>query len=91
MTSRITRIGVLQTGKILALLYGVIGGIFAPFALLGGIFGEGGMLAGIIVAVVLIVMYPIMGFIGGVISAAIYNFAAGLIGGIEITLEQVGE
>jgi hypothetical protein len=79
------------SGKIFPLLYGVIAGIFAPFALLGGIFGEGGMVAGVIMVVMLIVFYPIMGFVGGVISAAIYDFAAGLIGGLEITLEQVGE
>jgi hypothetical protein len=49
------------------------------------------MVAGVIMVVMLIVFYPIMGFVGGVISAAIYDFAAGLIGGLEITLEQVGE
>ena len=88
-TDRITRIGVLQTGKLTALLYGVIGVIFSPFILLGAMFSEGGMVA-IIIAVMLIVIYPIFGFIGGTIMAAIINFSLSLIGGFEITLDHSG-
>lgn len=48
-------------------------------------------MAAIITAVMLIVGYPLMGFIGGVISAALYNFVAGIVGGIEFTTNSVGE
>ncbi|MFP6597714.1 MAG: hypothetical protein VCC01_09680 [Candidatus Hydrogenedentota bacterium] len=90
-TDRITRIGVLQTGKITAVLYGVIGVIISPFILLGGMFGEGGMVAAVMIAVMLIVIYPIFGFIGGITMAAIFNFSVSLIGGFEITLDHTDD
>ena len=31
--------------------------------------------------------YGIMGFVGGIIMAAIYNFVAGIVGGLELDLE----
>jgi hypothetical protein len=36
-------------------------------------------------------MYPIFRFIAGIISAAVYNLAANIMGGIELTLEQDAE
>jgi hypothetical protein len=33
------------------------------------------------------IMYGIMGFIGGIISAALYNLLAGIIGGIEMNFD----
>ena len=91
MKSEISRVGVLQAGKILAVLYGGMGLLFAPFFLLGALFGDGGAIGGIVVAIAMIIVYPIMGFIGGVISAALYNFAANIVGGFEITLNQTEE
>ena len=54
-------------------------------------FGEGGMVAAVIIAVMLIVIYPIFGFIGGIIMAAIFNFSVSLIGGFEITLDHTDD
>jgi hypothetical protein len=33
------------------------------------------------------IVYGIMGFLGGVITAVIYNLAAGAVGGLEVELE----
>ena len=35
------------------------------------------------------IMYGVMGFIGGTISAVVYNLAAGMIGGVKFELEGV--
>lgn len=91
MVSRIKNIGALQTGKMLGVLYLAMGVIFAPFFVIAGALGEGGLVPAIIMAVVMMVVYPIMGFIGGIIMAVIYNVTAGVIGGIEITLENSEE
>src|SRR5262245_46815454 len=37
------------------------------------------------------IMYGVMGFIGGAISAVIYNLLAGMVGGIEVDLEPGGQ
>jgi hypothetical protein len=41
--------------------------------------------------VVLPVLYGALGFIGGVISAALYNVIASVAGGIELELDQTGQ
>lgn len=33
-------------------------------------------------------LYAVMGFVGGVVGAWVYNFAAGKIGGIKLVVEQ---
>jgi uncharacterized protein related to proFAR isomerase len=104
MKRRITRIGPLQAGKMLGVLYAAMGLIFIPFfavAGLAGVFAQqaqhgqsqsaapvalaGGVL--LIMGLLFPVFYGIMGFIFGVISAAIYNFVAHWIGGIEVEVE----
>lgn len=51
--------------------------------------GGGGILVGIAVMIILPIVYAIIGFIGGVIGALIYNIFAGIVGGIEIEVENV--
>jgi hypothetical protein len=43
---------------------------------------------GIMAVVVMPIMYGIIGFIGGIIMAAIYNLVAGVVGGLEFDFEQ---
>lgn len=95
------RVGVLSAGKVLAVLQGgvglMIGAIVSLVAVLGASLGnalaeEGGAaFAGLIFGVGAIVIFPIcyaiMGFVGGIIGAAIYNLVAGFTGGIELDLE----
>jgi len=93
MTSRITSVGVLQCGKLLAFFYGIIGLIVAPFYILTGLIsGDGGaFIVFLVIAAVSVIMYPVFGFIGGIIFSALYNLAANVMGGFEITLEQDAE
>ncbi|MGQ0541667.1 MAG: hypothetical protein ACT4O9_07445 [Blastocatellia bacterium] len=51
--------------------------------------GGGGIIAGIAVMIILPIMYAIIGFIAGVIGALVYNIFAGIVGGIEIEVENV--
>ncbi len=94
------RVGILSCAKLLAILYGVLGLIFGAIisllAIIGSIAGfasdeaEGavvGLLFGIGAVVIFPVFYSIMGFIGGALTAGIYNLAARFTGGIELELE----
>lgn len=92
-------IGVLSCGKIMGILYaimGLIGGLFFSFISILGTLAEQGdkppvvvMLGiGIAAAVMVPVFYGILGFIGGVIMAAVYNLVAGTIGGLELEFED---
>lgn len=51
--------------------------------------GGGGIVMGIVVMIAIPIIYTIMAFIGGLIGALIYNIFAGLVGGIEIEVENV--
>ena len=84
-----------SVGKVLGLTYAclglLIGGCVTLFALAvrGGPGGRGGAEAAVlgVGAVVFIpVIYGLAGFVGGLISALIYNVIAGMAGGIEVEL-----
>ena len=92
----INRIGVLSAAKICAAIYGLFGLVIGVFGFL--LFAVLGMLVkslglgsyGIIAGIIVLIAYPIggviAGFIGGAISALIYNLVAKFIGGIEIDM-----
>lgn len=94
---------VVSAGRLMAGLYGgialVFGGIYGAFLLVASIAGaaiqgDPSMLAGGIVALVIVVMFPFIyaffGFIGGLLMAAIYNFVAGRLGGLDLRLVAKG-
>ena len=86
MKHRITGMSVLQTGKLLALLYGFMSVIMLPFMLFGmSRSPDGGMM------LFMLLLYPIMGFVGGIIMAALYNLASKWVGGFEVTVEAIEE
>jgi hypothetical protein len=89
------RIGVLSVGKIMGVIYAVIGvfvgGIFSLIAIVGSAAGRSnefipGFLAGAAAIVIAPILYGLMGFIGGIIMAALYNVFASLVGGVELEL-----
>jgi hypothetical protein len=95
-TKQVTKIGVLSLGKILGVLYAIMGLIFGALITLmslgaGSLMGERGAFAGMLFGVGAIIAVPIfygiMGFIGGITMALLYNLTTELIGGLEIEVE----
>jgi hypothetical protein len=94
---RIKRVDPMSLGKFTGVLCAVMGLVFgALFALssLVGMAGFGGSRGGLIglifgvgAIVFLPILYGIFGFIGGLIQGFVYNIAAGMMGGIDITVE----
>jgi hypothetical protein len=95
------RVGVLSFGKVSGVIYGLLGlifgVIFALFSLLGaGIAatqtGEPTALFGVVFGVGAVIFMPLfygaMGFIVGVVMAALYNLVAGWVGGVELYLSD---
>jgi hypothetical protein len=93
-------VGVMSCGKIGGTLYGLMGilfgGILALVSTLGFALGQGsssgappwlGAFFGVGSIVLFPIVYGIMGFIGGLITAVLYNILAGVVGGIEMELQ----
>lgn len=95
MIKRLKNISPVQCGVVLGALYAAISLIIVPFIILVMLVapkqGNGaGIFAGSMVFVIFIpIIYGVMGFIGGIISAAIYNLIASWTGGLEFTLADV--
>jgi transmembrane protein DUF3566 len=102
MKRRIKRISPLQAGKMLGALYACMGLILLPFFALAAVAGAFapsteqsagasapalfvGMMFGF--GIFMPIIYGVMGFIGGIIAAALYNVFARWIGGIEVEVE----
>ncbi len=96
------RIGAFSCAKLMGALYALLGLIigifFSLFGLLGaaaGLSGGGedaaagalfGALFGVGAIILMPVIYGLMGFVGGLIMAWLYNLVARLTGGIELEL-----
>jgi len=100
MKRTLKRIAPLQFGKIIGLLYGLISLLFAPFVLLASIFAslmsdhaQQGLPTivmigiGLILCAVIPMFYAAMGFVIGLVGAAVYNLLARMVGGIEFEVE----
>jgi hypothetical protein len=93
MLRRVTRVSPWQAGKFFAVLYFIMGLIFAiPFALFSSVLpaGSGGGF-GIGFAIALPFIYGICGLIFVPIACLIFNFVAGLVGGLEFTVAEGAE
>jgi len=96
---QLKRIGPLSLARLAAGLYGAIGllvGIVVALAALvgvsiGGAAGESspliGLFFGVGAVVFLPLMYGVLGALGAVLIAGLYNVLAGWLGGVELTLE----
>ena len=92
---RIKRIAPLQLGKMLAVLYGIMGLLFIPFFLIMSAVATqmppeqrvGMMAFGAGFALCTPVIYAALGFVFGAFGALIYNLVAKWIGGIEVEVE----
>ena len=88
-------VGVLSVAKIMGLIYGCIGLLFAPLFLLIGLVGSmagqqktpfAGVF-GVVFAIFMPVIYGVMGFVAGAIGGLLYNLFSRLVGGFELELE----
>ncbi|GAC1359361.1 MAG: hypothetical protein NVSMB31_19720 [Vulcanimicrobiaceae bacterium] len=97
MPTRLKNINPIQCGIVLAVMYAFLGIVFvvlmAPFMALMATMhlgGQGNPASSLGFAGLLIfpIIYGVLGFISGILSAFIYKLVAGWTGGVEITLSQ---
>jgi hypothetical protein len=94
-TRTLTRIAPLKAGIMLAVIYGVLGLVIIPFFLLASALSTqlptaqrvGVLALGAGFAIAIPILYAMLGFIGGVLCAFIYNVAARVVGGMEFDVE----
>jgi len=88
-------VGVMSVAKLMGLLYGCLGLIFAPIFLLIGLLGSfagsdktplAGVF-GVVFAILMPLLYGAMGFVTGAFGALLYNVLAKWVGGFEFELE----
>ena len=92
MLRRVTRISPWQAGKFFAVLYFIMGLIFAiPFALFTSAIPDAGGGFGVGFAIAVPFIYAICGLIFVPIACWIFNFVAGLVGGLEFTVAEGAE
>src|SRR5262245_66362722 len=93
--SVVKRVGIFSVGKVVGALYALLGliagGVISLISLLGAaasVSSEGiaGVMFGVGAVVIIPLFYGAIGFIGGIISAALYNVIASTVGGIEIDI-----
>lgn len=93
-TVTLKRMDVMSFGVMMGVLYAIVGlllgALFSLMALVG-IAANGDAMAGLIggigAIVIMPIMYGVMGFIGGIIGALLYNLCASLVGGVKFDLE----
>ncbi len=89
MKKQITSISLVQTAKVAAVLYFVIGLVAACFMLLAALFTSGNRVGGLFAAVLAPFIYALVGFVVVFVMAWIYNQVARRVGGIEFTTTDV--
>ena len=88
------RIGPFSCAKISGLLYGliglIVGLIFSMIALVGATIGGSGSnaLFGVGAVIILPIFYGGLGFVGGALTAWLFNLVASWIGGLEVEFEE---
>jgi hypothetical protein len=87
VVQRLMRFSIGQTAKVVGVLYGLLGLVFLPFFLLASLLSpkQTGFGAGF--ALALPIIYGLCGFIFTAIGCALYNWVAGMVGGIEVQLD----
>ena len=94
MKKQLTYIAPLRAAIVLAALYGILSLIFVPFFLIGALLGgkSGGAIPAVFgfgFAIMMPVIYAVLGFLGGLIAAALYNLIARWTGGFEFEVRDV--
>ena len=94
MKKQLTYIAPLKAGIVLAALYGILSLIFVPFFLLAAVVGSKSgetlpAVFGVGFAIMMPVIYAVVGFLGGLIGAALYNLIAKWTGGFVFEVRDV--
>jgi len=89
MRQQLTRLAPVQTAKVMAALYGLMGFIFIPFIYMAMSRAPGASRPGGWFLVVVPLAYAAFGFVFVALGCLIYNFVASITGGIEIELEPM--
>ncbi len=102
MNLTVRSLGVLALGKVMGCIYGffglIFGALFSLFSVVGGMGMMGSemgseqaipLLFGVGAIIILPLLYGVMGFLAGLLTALIYNLCAGFIGGVEMEVDGV--
>jgi hypothetical protein len=86
--TQIKSFGVLQTSKLIAVLYLMIFAVIGiPIGAVAILFAPGRLgLPELAALLLILVVYPLMGFVFTALACALYNVAAKWVGGIEIDI-----
>lgn len=96
-TVTITKVNPISLGKIIAIIYGVLGLVFGFFAILFLLtlfvapIATMEILSILMVLLLIPLMNVIIGFITGVIIALIFNFISRYTGGLELEMEEIAK
>lgn len=93
---QVKKIRALSLGKVMGLIYGMMGLLFGVImsvaVILGSTFGATGdnkvvgIIFGVGAAIFVPVIYGVMGFVSGVVSGWLYNIAVRWTGGLEVEI-----
>ncbi len=95
---RIRRFGIMKTATVAAIMYVIVIAIFfVPATLIFSIAGTSsgaenigaGIGALVVAGILAALLYGLLGFIFTAVACAVYNLAAGWVGGIEVQVEGV--
>lgn len=87
MQAELKKIRPLQSGKILALMYAFVAAVMFPFVIIGAMLSKEGIVNAVPM-VILLVLYPLFGFLAGIAGSWFYNLIAKWVGGFRFTVEQ---
>ena len=87
MRQQIARFSVHQTAKVFTVIYGLLGFVFLQFMWIASSFApQNDEFGGGLWLLIFPVIYAVFGYIFTAIACVIYNWVAGMIGGIEVEL-----
>jgi hypothetical protein len=92
--AKIYSITLAAMGLIIGVIYGLIfmvigGAVMAGGGRDSGMAGGSSIVIGLVMMIAIPVMYGLIGFIGGIIGALVYNVASGIVGGLELEIENM--
>ena len=92
--AKIYSITLAAMGLIIGVIYGLIfmvvgGAMMAGGGRDSGMAGGSSIVIGLVMMIAIPVFYGIIGFIGGIVGALVYNVAAGVVGGLELEIENM--